>query len=206
MRTILIAPLLAFVRLGLTQSVENKSPTEQRSIMAQAEQHSGQNVDHSVQSAEDDDDDDALMVHYEPKDNRSWALSEREKRRSQGEEVVLMSELPSLISREPNQSNADYAKRYVDKMKELANRGVAVLNDQCTGDVAPDVFSIGGHDFDVGPQSGVTKKEYREFGEWLGSEEAEEKGYEGVPERFLKFEKRANGRAQNREIHDDSQT
>lgn len=62
-----------------------------------------------------------------------------------------------------------------------------ILNAQTTADTAPNVASIGGHDFEIGPVSGITKKEYREFEDWRSSDEAKAKGFEGAAARFMKF-------------------
>lgn len=197
MRITLILFVFASIFSAFAQSAETIWPYQERNTMAPTEQHQERIADESMQSVDsqqqDHEDDNAPMVHYEPKDYRSWALAERERRQGQGEEAILMSELPSLIPRVPDESDGDYVKRYIDKMNEMTRRGVAILNDQCTGDVAPNVFQFGGHSFDVGPESGITKKENRGSSEWIGSEEAEQKGYEGVPERFLKFEVRKDG-------------
>ena len=128
------------------------------------------------------------MVYRTPKDYRTSALRQREVLQAEGKVVILQSELPSHIPRQPDEPGADYAKRFTETMNGMIRRGVMILNDQTTADVSPDVFGIGGHEFDVGPKSGITKKEYREFSDWMGSDEAEEKGYEGVPERFRRFE------------------
>lgn len=118
------------------------------------------------------------------------ALAERPKLQAEGHEVVLQSEVFST-PRLPAESDAQYAKRISETMNDMIRRGVMILNDQCTADVAPDFFSIKNHSFDVGPKSGITKKEYREFNEWIDSVwEAEEAGIEdvSVPEKFRNFE------------------
>ena len=71
----------------------------------------------------------------------------------------------------------------------MIRRGITILNDQCTADtVAPGFETSDGRCFDLGPGSGATKGEFREFSRWF--EEVSETGqmYE-VPERWLKFEK-----------------
>lgn len=141
-----------------------------------------------TEQAEGEDDENGLMVYTTPVDYRSWALEQRPVLEAQGEEVVLMSEIFTHVGpRCPDESPEEYGKRYTDTMNAMIARGVKILNDQGTADMAPTMASIGGHRFDIGPESGITRKEYREFGDWLWSDEAESKGFEGVPERFMKF-------------------
>lgn len=211
MQLVSIPLLLIIVLPALAQSIEDTLPTDQLDIMAQPQQQADQVAESKTQEVRpdeqpDEDDDNAPMVHYIPKDYRSWAFAERETLQSQGEEVVLMSELPTLIPREPDESGTEYVRRYTNKMNEMIRRGVSILNDQCNGDVAPNLFTVGGHDFDVGPESGITKRQYREFGEWIGSEEAGEKGYEGVPRRFLKFEVQGSRGAETEQVEDENRS
>ena len=133
----------------------------------------------------DDSDDDALMVHVTPADNAITAPVERDRLRSEGQEAYLMSEIPTLIPRREGEAGGDYAKRYSEYMNSLIARGVSILADNVTHNAAPNAFTVDGHTFDVGPHSGITKKEYREFGDWLASEGA---SYSEVPERFKRFE------------------
>lgn len=134
-----------------------------------------------------DDDDDAPMVYVTPNDYASWAIKEKEVMRSQGEEAILQSEVKGMVPRHDGESPGDYAKRYSDFMNELVRRGVSILNDQTTHDQVPDRFFIPGHEFNVGPKSGVTKREYREFTEWI-SAVSEGVSDEDIPERFRKYE------------------
>ncbi|KAK5168997.1 uncharacterized protein LTR77_006306 [Saxophila tyrrhenica] len=141
-------------------------------------------VDSPAQDDENEDDD-APMVHTTPSDHATWAPKEVERLRSEGKEAMLMREIPSQIPREEGESGADYAKRFSEYMNNLIRRGVSIMDDQITHNAAPNQFTIGEHEFDVGPHSGITKREYREFGDYLFSEGAT---YDGIPERFLKFE------------------
>lgn len=133
----------------------------------------------------DDDDDDSLMVHTTEVDYAGHARKHREELLAEGKEVVLMSELSTLIPCREGESAGDYVNRYADGMNDMIRRGVYILSDQITHDVAPGGFHIDGHDFDVGPESGVTKKEYREFSELLGRGDL---SYDDIPQRFKKFE------------------
>lgn len=128
--------------------------------------------------------DDSPMVYCTPVDYASSAKRERDELRNQGEEAVLMSEISSLIPRRDGESDGDYAKRYSDGMNDMIRRSVLILNDKTTHECQPNFFYIDGHGFDVGPNSGITKKEYREFDEWT----VEDVSYADIPERFLKYE------------------
>lgn len=128
------------------------------------------------------------MIHTYPVDYRTNALRERVRLESEGKEVIFQSELSSHIPRQPDESDGDYAKRFSDTMNGMIQRGVHILGDKITHNTAPNLFSIYGREFDVGPESGITKGEYRDFSQWMGSKQAEEEGYEGMPEIYRKFE------------------
>lgn len=163
-----------------------------QSIMSAQQEDPHSSGDSQTQHVQTDleDDENSPMVHIQPNDYRSWALEERTKLQAEGEEVVLMSELGSLIPRNPDEPVCDYAKRYSDTMNAMVQRGVAILNDQTTADVVPGWFFVGEHEFNVGPDSGITKKEYREFEEWLGGGDDEDQAekYSTLPEEFKTFE------------------
>lgn len=129
------------------------------------------------------------MIHKVPKDYRTSALRDRARLEAEGQEGILQSELPSHIRRQPDESDEEYTKRFADMMNSMIQRGVHILNDKTTHDVAPNSFIVHGREFNVGPESGITKGEYREFSRWMGSKAGAE-GYEGVPEEFRKFEVR----------------
>ncbi|KAF2441669.1 hypothetical protein P171DRAFT_434320 [Karstenula rhodostoma CBS 690.94] len=138
------------------------------------------------------------MVYKTPRDYATWAREKRSQRMASGADpasIILQSELRTRIPREKNESPADYVKRYAETMNAMIRDGVTILNDQTTADVVPDGFGTAdGRYFNLGPGSGATKGEYREFGEWFrqfcdGGEVGE------VPERWKKFEKPAHGDA-----------
>ena len=82
--------------------------------------------------------------------------------------VILQSELHNHIIRREGKSVGDYMKRYSDDMNAMIRRGVSILNDLLTADMVPSGFRTeDGRFFDLGPESGATKGEYREFGQWL---------------------------------------
>ncbi|KAF2722585.1 hypothetical protein K431DRAFT_302437 [Polychaeton citri CBS 116435] len=151
-------------------------------MSAQEQESSGNRQMQTAQSREDDDE---PMVHCVPADYASSAKKHLEELRSQGKEAILMSELPGQIPRRDNESGSDYAARYSESMNNLIRRGVHILNDQSTHNVAPDRFRIEGHDFDVGPDSGITKGAYRGFSQLTGRKGVT---YADIPEEFLKFE------------------
>lgn len=101
--------------------------------------------------------------------------------------MILQSELPSLIPRHPDEPGKEYDKRFCDAQNDMIRRGVYILNDQCTADVVPDQFFVRGRDFDVGPKSGITKREYREFNEWFRTLE-DEVAIKEVPEGWREYE------------------
>lgn len=169
---------------SLTCASSTKAKDTSTNMSAQAIQPAREVEAVSMDQAENDDDN--PMVHTKPVDYASWAPKRKQELLAQGEEAILMSQLPSLVPRKENESGAEYAKRYSDKMNELIREGVSILNDHTTHETAPDIFSVDGHEFDVGPHSGITKKEYREFSNFIGGEEAVT--YADVPERFLKYE------------------
>lgn len=140
------------------------------------------------QDPNDANNDNAPMIHTYPVDSRTSALRNRVRLETEGKEVILQSELPFHIPRRPNESDGDYTKRFSDTMNSMIERGVYILSDKITRNSAPTVFTVYGREFDVGPESGITKGEYRDFSQWMGSKQAKEGGYEGMPQRFRKFE------------------
>lgn len=144
------------------------------------------------------DSDDEPMVYETPRDYAGEARRERERLLARGaspDSCVLLSELKSYVPREENETPADFAKRYSEKMTEMIRSGVLILNDLCVADRVPDQFRTqDGRVFDLGPVSGATKREYREFGEWYDKVSLEERIGE-VPQRWLRFEKASEGTA-----------
>lgn len=185
-----LLPLIAccYFNLSACQSLKSFVPSGEdwNLIMAQPQEDAQASGQSEMAAPQDNNDDDSPMVHVTPNDYASWARGYRKELESQGEEAVLMSELPQLIEcRREDESPAEYAQRYTETMNEMIQRGVSILNDQTTHDVAPNRFHIAGRDFDVGPESGITKKEYREFSELLGDSDLD---YADIPERFKRFE------------------
>lgn len=191
----ILAYLVTFLTIPLLLNAEGLGP-EQAVMSAERAQEVPSSSETHAEHAQPvaaayDDDDDAPMVHKTPADYRSWALEERKKLQAEGHEVVLQSEVGSLVRREPDEAPADYAKRYVEAMNAMIGRGVMILNDVTTANVRPDKATIGGRKFDIGSGSGITKKEYREFSEWVDSfKDVGEDDIPGVavPEKFRKFE------------------
>lgn len=163
-------------------------------------QHSKAMYSESAQTHGDDgtrhDSDDEPMVYRISKDYATIARQERHSLLAEGagpDSVILQSELHNYVPRRENDSVDQYTKRYADTMMDMTRRGVRILNDMLTGDTMPDTFgTASGKVFDLGPESGSTKGEYREFRRWLlGVQEA---GQIDVPEKWLKFEKPGEGK------------
>lgn len=113
------------------------------------------------------DSDDKPMVYRISKDYATIARQERQSLLAEGadpDSVILQSELHNYVPRRESDSVDDYTKRYADTMMDMTRRGVRILNDMLTGDTMPDTFgTASGRTFDLGPESGSTKGEYREF-------------------------------------------
>ncbi|KAF3387955.1 hypothetical protein DPV78_012189 [Talaromyces pinophilus] len=125
----------------------------------------------SVQSHGDSDDE--PMVHETRKDYGPSARAWRD-------QLIATALILSLSS-----SKAPYAIKCHDKKASP----LPTLKS-----VASTFVMAGGRRFDLGPGSGVTKREFREFREWCAEVvKAGEKVHE-VPERWLKYEKQAEGR------------
>lgn len=148
----------------------------------------------SAESHEDSDDE--LMVHETRKDYGPSARAWRDQLIADGvdpESIIFASDLRNQIPRQEGESSTDFEKRYAKSMFDMIKRGITVLNDQWTTEIVASTFVMaGGRRFDLGPGSGVTKREFREFHEWF-SEAARAKQVYEVPEKWAKFEKRAEG-------------
>lgn len=142
------------------------------------------------------DPDSEPMVYKTPQDYATRAREERSRRIAEGADpasIILQSELYTRIPREENEDRIAYVQRYCETMNAMIRSGVVILNDRITADVLPDSFSTAdGRQFDLGPGSGATKGEYREFGEWF-TRVCDEGEMGEVPERWRKFEKPAPG-------------
>lgn len=141
------------------------------------------------------DSDDEPMVYVTPRDYATLARQNRDRLIAEGADpgtVILQSEVENHIPRREGESIGDFTKRYAETMKSMIRGGVSILNDWCTADVVPSGFGIpGGRMFDLGPATGVTKGEYREFSQWH-STVSEAGQMQEVPEKWLKFETRAD--------------
>ncbi|CAH0035053.1 unnamed protein product [Clonostachys rhizophaga] len=132
--------------------------------------------------------DDDLMVYETPRNYRDEARQERDRLIAQGADpgsIILQSELHTFIPKKDNESPEDFAKRYVEQVNTMINRGIQILNDQYIADVVASVFQTAdGRTFDLGPGSGATRREFREFSQWFY--EASDIGQlEDVPEKIL---------------------
>lgn len=163
-----------------------------------SDQRSDAKVSESAQDHVDDsgphDFDNEPMVYETPHDYRASALRERERLLAQGadpDSIILISELPSHIPRREGESNADYNKRYSATLNAMIQRGVSIMNDKSIANVVASRFcAADGRTFDLGPGSGATKGEFREFGQWF-ADGAEAGQVPEVPEKWKKFEKPA---------------
>jgi hypothetical protein len=134
--------------------------------------------------------DNELLVHKTPRDYAGSARRKRERLIAEGTDpnnVLLQSE---LFTRKAGETVEDFTRRLSAEMKAARDRGAIILNDMSVADVKPDFFQVRGKAFDLGRNSGVTRGEYREFGEWFVRvmDEKEDRVLE-VPERWRKFEK-----------------
>ena len=158
-------------------------------------QHSRQSEpadDIDVQAPHDSDDE--LMVYETPKDYASWARKERDRLIADGADpnsVILQSEVRNHVPHQEGEPMTNFAQRYVETMNAMIARGVSILNDQCTADVVASQFGTGdGRVFDLGPGSGATKGEFREFNQWFSDNSNTDQVPE-VPKKWAKFEKAA---------------
>ena len=158
--------------------------TSKHSNFAMAQTQSPATVQSQMVAQQENYNDDSPMVHTTEADYATWAPKYKAELLAEGKEAVLESELKTLIPSREGEDPAEYTKRYVKGHNDMISRGVAILNDMTTHDVAPGEFHIDGHEFDVGPESGIMKREYREFGEYV----REDVSYADIPKRFLKFE------------------
>jgi hypothetical protein len=174
--------------LGITEQVKCNIP-EMSEIKAVASGAQSTTTEDHHTTEDFHDSDDEPMVHSTPRDYKTWARQERERMIAEGtdpKDVMMQSE---VFRHQPGETPEEMTKRIKATFKEVRSRGVMVLNDMCVADVKPDTFQIGGRRFVLGPKSGVTKGEYRQFGEWFArmAEQGDELREE-VPEKFLKFE------------------
>ena len=194
--------LISFHKSHKQQKSINKIPQTQsttvwRMSTSEAQrQHQSDEEEQSTEKYEDNDtphdSDDELMVYETPRDYGSWARQERDRRVASGTDsdmVILQSEVRDHVPRQDGESAAEYVKRYSNTMNSMIRRGVVILNDQCTADVVASSFSTGdGRCFDLGPGSGATKGEFREFGRWF-FEITKAGTIPEVPEKWKKFQK-----------------
>jgi hypothetical protein len=151
----------------------------------------------SAQDYRDDvghhDSDDDPMVYETPRDYATLARQERNRLIAEGadpDSVIFQSELGNHILRREGESSANFAKRCAETVSAMIGRGISILNDECTADVVASEFhTADGRVFDLGPGSGATKGEFREFSLWFWEYSEAEQMHE-VPEKWLKFEKR----------------
>jgi hypothetical protein len=150
----------------------------------------------SAQACRDDEapqnSDDELMVYETPHDYATQAREQRERLIKNGADpasIVLQSEIGNHVPRQEGEAPVEYSQRFVECMGAMLARGVVILNDMSTADVVPSGFGTAdGRTFDLGPGSGATKREFREFTQWF--EEALDEGVlPEVPEKWKKFQK-----------------
>ncbi|KUL88334.1 hypothetical protein ZTR_05025 [Talaromyces verruculosus] len=160
------------------------------------DQRSGVANSDSVQSHGDSDDE--PMVHETREDYGPSARAWRDQLIADGadpESIIFQSTLRNQMPRLEGESSADFEKRCVKTMFDMKKRGITVLNDQWTTVIVASTFVMaGGRRFDLGPGSGVTKREFREFREWCAEVAKAGEKVPEVPERWLKYEKQAEGR------------
>jgi len=133
------------------------------------------------------------MVYVTPVDYANEARQERDRLVAEGvdpDSIILMSEVENHVpQREDRQSSVDLAASWVETLRAMTGQGITILNDQSTADVVPGGYvTPDGRYFDLGPGSGATKGEYREFVQWWERASAASEP-EDVPLKWLKFEK-----------------
>jgi len=140
------------------------------------------------------------MVYEKSKDYATSAHQSRDHPIAEGvdpDSIIFQSDLRNRILRREDESPADFAERYRETINAMIGRGITILNDQCTTEVVASRFrTADGRIFDLGPGSGTTKREFREFSQWF-SEISRARQVHQVPEKWLKFEKLAKGRLES---------
>jgi len=154
------------------------------------------------------DDDDEPMIYEIPVDFAAYARDERERLVADGaspDSIVFEYEVSNYVAHLEGESPEDYAARYVHTYHDMMNRGVVIefpkWQTVSTVWARHWLPGDGRHYLDLGPESGVTRGEYREFWKWYdeaydqwwdqGWDEKEE-NWEApepfpVPEEWLKF-------------------
>lgn len=148
-------------------------------------------VIHSESAQRYGDSDDEPMVYEKHCDYKTSAQQSRDHLIAEGldpDSIIFQSDLRNRIPRREGESRAEFAKRYIETVNAMIRGGITILNDQCTTQVAASRFrTADGRVFDLGPESGVTKSEFREFSQWF-SEISKAGQVHQVPEKWLKFE------------------
>lgn len=142
--------------------------------------------------------DDEPMIYDFPRDYGSEARQQREDLLSEGadpDSIILISDLHNKMPpRGEDESVDQYTKRFAETWKAMSQSGIHVLNDDMKGDSVPTGFNTpDGRAFDLGPNSGATKGEYRAFCQWFQKASLADNVGE-VPEKWQKFEKPAEAR------------
>lgn len=157
------------------------------------EQRSGEILSELAESQRDSDDE--PMVYETRKDYATSARQSHDQLIAEGVDpnsIIFQSNLRNHVPRLEGESSADFAKRYAETINAMIRRGVTILNDQCTSEVVASQFRTGdGRFFDLGPRSGATRGEFRDFCQWFSEASKASKArqmYE-VPGKWLKFEK-----------------
>lgn len=165
---------------------------DQRSDMKHSEPAQGR-----IDGGDPHDSDDEPMVYETLHDYATSARQTRDRLIAKGadpDSVIFESELHNHIPRREGESPADSSKRYNETINAMRGRGVVLLNDECTADVRASGFNTAdGRFFDLGPGSGVTKGEFRQFSQWFSKIAKVGQTYE-VPEKWSRFEKSDEGK------------
>lgn len=157
-------------------------------------------VIHSESAQRYGDSDEEPMVYEYYMDYATSALQNRDNLIAEGvdpDSIIFQSDLRNRILRREGESPAEFAKRYVETVNAMIQRGITILNDQCTTQVMASGFRTADRRvFDLGPESGATKGEFREFSQWF-SEISKARQVHQVPEKWFKFGKLAKGRLES---------
>jgi len=130
------------------------------------------------------DDGNSPMVHEQLVDYSIAARRRKAELLSEGKEAVLKSELSALIPRTDGESDEEFDVRRRSVINDMIRQDVRILDDEIQEEVATYLLGMDRYSFNVGPESGITKKEYWEFWDWFNMPYA---SGDNIPPRFSKY-------------------
>jgi len=154
------------------------------------------------------DDDDEPMIYSIPIDFAAFAREERERLIADGaspDAVVFEYQVADYVPHVKGETPEEYAARYVHTYNDMMERGLVVefYKGWAAEEVWPQQETPDGRVFDLGPETGITRGEFREISEWFEreweqlwemreGEGAVEWGtpfFDAIPEKWLRFER-----------------